>query len=242
MVRSGPIQAEEQASKADSYTATEVLTALEREYGPIQWRPRYEPVAELVFTILSQHTSDANAGRAFHQLEQAFGSWEAVMKADVDDVAAAIWTAGLARQKAPRLQGALRQIKALRGELDLAFLRRLPLAEAKGWLRQLKGVGPKTAAVVLCFSLGMPAMPVDTHVHRVARRLGLIEGRVSAEQAHDLLEAQVAPEQVFPFHVHLITHGRQVCKAQRPRCEACVLEPRCPSSRLRQPEGSPPGR
>jgi endonuclease-3 len=215
------------------------MALLDREYGPIQWRPRLDPISELVGTILSQHTSDLNADRAFGQLLEAFGSWEAVMEANEEAVADAINSAGLARLKAPRILGALREITARRGKLDLSFLRALSLEEAKEWLRQLPGVGPKTAAVVLCFALGMPAFPVDTHVHRVARRLGLIGPKVTAEQAHDLLEKRVAPQDVFACHVLLITHGRRVCKAQNPHCEACVLEPGCPSSRLRSGASSP---
>ncbi len=211
----------------------EVLDLLEPEYGPLVWKPRHDPVAELVVTILSQHTSDVNTGRAFRRLLEAFGSLEAVAGADVGEIAGCIRTGGLARIKAPRIKEVLNQVMERRGALDLDFLRELSLAEAKAWLRALPGVGPKTAAVVLCFSLGMPAMPVDTHVHRVSKRLGLIGDRVSADQAHDLLEAVVAPEDVFRFHVYFITHGRRVCKAQRPLCESCVLAGGCPTGRER---------
>ena len=216
-------------SRGKGWKAKEVLTLLEPQYGPFSWHQRYDPVTELVFTILSQHTSDINAERAERMLEERFESWEETAHADVRDIEAAIQVSGLARQKAPRIQGTLRRILELRGELDLDFLRELPLAEAKAWLQSLPGVGPKTAAVVLCFSLGMPAMAVDTHVHRVSRRLRLIGPKVTAEQAHDLLEGQVTPEEVFAFHVALITHGRRVCKALRPRCGECVLSERCPS-------------
>lgn len=211
-------------------TAGEALALLEREYGPVSWRQRYDPVSELVFTVLSQHTSDLNAERAFHKLREAFSTWEAVADAPVERIEQAIRTAGLAPQKAPRLKGVLQEVQRQRGELDLSFLNSLPLKEAKAWLRQLPGVGPKTAAVVLAFSLGMPAMPVDTHVYRVARRLGLIGPKTTVEQAHEVLEAMVPPAKVFPFHMVLITHGRRVCKAPRPQCARCVLSPRCPSS------------
>ena len=202
---------------------------LEPQYGPFSWHQRYDPVTELVFTILSQHTSDINAERAERMLEERFESWEETAQADVREIEATIQVSGLARQKAPRIQGTLRRILELRGELELDFLQKLPLAEAKAWLQALPGVGPKTAAVVLCFSLGMPAMAVDTHVHRVSRRLRLIGPKVTAERAHDLLEGQVSAEEVYGFHVALITHGRRVCKAQRPRCGECVLRERCPS-------------
>lgn len=217
---------------APPLSADEVLTLLAAEYGPITWRPRYAPVSELVFTILSQHTSDVNAQRAFDALRARWGSWDAVVSANVAEVATVIRSGGLAQQKAPRIQQALREIGQLRGDYDLSFLQELPLAEAKAWLRSLPGVGPKTAAIVLCFALGMPAMPVDTHIYRVARRLGLVGPKVSTEAAHALLEAQVSPEEVFEFHVYLITHGRRVCKAPRPRCHLCVLSHRCPSSQV----------
>jgi endonuclease-3 len=197
----------------------------------MEWRPRLDTVSELVFTILSQHTSDTNAERAGEGLKARFGSWDAVAEASVEEVEEAIRSAGLARQKAPRILGTLQRVLELRGTLDLDFLAELPLAEAKAWLRELPGVGPKTAAVVLCFALGMPALAVDTHVHRVTRRLGLIGPKVTAEQAHDILEPLVPPEEVYAFHVGLITHGRQVCHARRPECGRCPLREGCPSRR-----------
>ena len=211
--------------------AGQVLALLKQEYGPMEWRPRLDTVSELVFTILSQHTSDTNAERAGEGLRGRFGSWDAVAEATVEEVEETIRSAGLARQKAPRILGALQRVLELRGELGLDFLAELPLAEAKAWLRELPGVGPKTAAVVLCFALGMPAMAVDTHVHRVTRRLGLIGPKVTAEQAHDILEPLVPPEEVYAFHVGLITHGRRVCHARRPECGRCLLRERCPSRR-----------
>ena len=215
--------------RGKGWKAGEVLALLEPQYGPFVWRRRWDPVTELMFTILSQHTSDINAERAERMLEERFESWEETAEADVSEIEAAIQVSGLARQKAPRIQGTLRRILELRGELSLDFLSELPLSEAKAWMQALPGVGPKTAAVVLCFALGMPAMAVDTHVHRVSRRLRLIGPKVTAEKAHDLLEGQVSPEEVFAFHVALITHGRRVCKALRPRCGECVLSERCPS-------------
>lgn len=209
--------------------AKEVLQRLRAFYGPVTWKPRMEALEELVFTILTQHTSDVNAGKAFQRLKARFPHWEDLLHAPLDAIEEAIHSAGLARQKAPRIQQALRTIQERRGNLKLDFLQDMPLDEAKAWLRSLPGVGPKTAAIVLCFALGRPAMPVDTHVHRVARRLGLLAPRENAEKAHALLEQAVAPEEVYPFHVYLITHGRRVCKAQRPRCGACVLRDICPS-------------
>lgn len=208
----------------------QVLDLLRGEQGPLVWRRRYEPVDELVVTILSQHTSDLNAERSYAVLKRAYATWDAVADAPLEEIEAAIRGSGLARQKAPRIRETLRKIRELRGALDLEFLRDLPLDEAKRWLTALPGVGPKTAAVLLCFAMGMPAMAVDTHVYRVARRLGLIGPKVSAEKAHTLLEKAVAPDEVYSFHVYLITHGRRVCQARRPRCEACVLSTICPSS------------
>ena len=209
--------------------ANDVIEILGREYGPFEWSPRYDPASELVYTILSQHTSDVNSGRAFGNLMNTFGSLDAIAGADVEDIETAIRTAGLFRIKAPRIKAVLNQVLDEVGSFDLSFLREMPLDEAKVWLRRLDGIGPKTAAIILCFSIGMPAMPVDTHIFRVAKRLGLIGDKVTADQAHDLLEPQVAPDEVFSFHLYLINHGRRVCKARRPRCDECVLAWGCPS-------------
>ena len=208
---------------------SDVHELLRREQGPVTWTSRMDGISELILTILSQHTSDLNSERAFQELWHRFGSWDAVLAAPPEEVAEAIRTGGLARVKAPRIQECLAKVLELRGDFDLSFLMELPVEEAKAWLRQLPGVGPKTAAVVLCFALGMPAFPVDTHVHRVARRLGLIGPRVTAEEAHGVLETAIALDQVFSFHVYLITHGRRVCKAQLPQCPQCVLAHGCPS-------------
>ena len=237
------------ARPAPEYTVSplDVLHLLEEEYGPVHWEARYDPVSELMFTVLSQHTSDVNTEKTYRTLLTTFGSWEMVAQAEPQEIARCIRMGGLAQTKAPRIKAILRRIQELRGSLDLEFLRDLPLEEAKSWLLQLPGVGPKTAAIVLCFALGRPAMPVDTHVHRVAKRLTLIGPKVTADQAHALLEQVVPPERVFAFHVYLITHGRRVCKAPRPRCQDCVLELGCPSSILRSsdvppPAGAAPGR
>ena len=169
-----------------------------------------------------------------------FGSLEAVAKGDVAEIESAISPGGLARVKAPRIKEVLNLLLELNGSLDLSFLREMPLNDAKEWLKQLPGIGPKSAGIILSFSLGRPAMAVDTHIYRVCRRLGVIGPKVSAEKAHDILEAAVAPEQVFQFHVAFITHGRQVCKAQRPRCGECVVAASCPSrDALAGPDSQP---
>ncbi len=207
----------------------DVLGLLGKEYGPFEWSPRYDPASELVYTILSQHTSDINSGRAFQHLMESFGSLEAIAAAETDQIESAIRSAGLFRIKAVRIKTVLNQVLEEVGSFDLSFLAEMPLDEAKSWLKKLDGVGPKTAAVILCFSLGMPAMPVDTHIYRVAKRLKFIGDKVSADKAHDILEQTVAPEDVFSFHLCLIHHGRRVCKALRPRCDRCVLAWGCPS-------------
>jgi endonuclease III len=213
----------------------EIVTRLDGAYGIPEWRPHHDPLSELVLTILSQNTSDSNSGRAFVRLVEAFPTWEAVMDASLAALIAAIQPGGLAPTKAPRIQGVLRDIEKRRGGFDLGFLRDLPLEEAREWLGSLHGVGPKTVACVLLFALGRPAMPVDTHVFRVAQRLALIPARagkaaMTAEKAHALLEAAVPEAEYYAFHIGLIKHGRRTCAAQRPACEACVLRDLCPSA------------
>jgi endonuclease-3 len=213
-------------------TPREIIDQLHEEYGELRWRPRSDPMSELVGTILSQNTSDTNSGRAFARLVNRFPSWESLMGADPTAIAEAIRVGGLARVKAPRIKAVVEEVWARRGSFDLAFLAQMPLEEAKAWLRSLPGVGPKTAACVLLFALGRPALPVDTHVHRVARRLGLVPPRVGAADAHELLEDMLAADEVYPFHMSLIKHGRRICKAQRPLCPRCVLVRGCPSAVL----------
>ena len=213
-------------------SAAEVLATLAKEYEPFPSEPRYDPISEVVFTILSQHTSDLNSERAFKQLMETFGSFEELANGDTELIAQTINAGGLAKIKAPRIKQVLNLILERRGSLDLSFLKDMPLDEAKAWLRDLPGVGPKTAAIILCFALGMPAMAVDTHIFRVAKRLGLIEATTSYERSHDILERAVEPEQVYLFHMALITHGRKVCKAPRPLCQRCVLAEACPSRHL----------
>jgi len=211
-------------------TTAQVLRLLRKEYGPRRWQPGQDPVSSLIATVLSQNTSDINSHRAFAALVSRFGSWEAVAAADVNQLARTIRAGGLAEIKARRIKLILREIEEERGCLDLGFLKELRLAEAKAWLRGLPGVGPKTAGCVLLFSLGRPAMPVDTHVFRVARRLGLIDARASVEMAHEILESLVPPENVYEFHILMVEHGRRTCKAQRPRCTVCALRRLCPSA------------
>ena len=206
---------------------TQVQSRLLQAYGEPAWRPHLDPVSELVSTILSQNTNDVNRDVAFERLRDRFPTWEQVRDADVDDIVDAIRPAGLANQKGPRIQQALRFITQERGELTLDFLADWPVEEAKDWLSSIKGVGPKTAAIVLLFSLGRPAFPVDTHVHRVTKRLGLIGPRVSREKAHDDLERLVSPDDYYAFHLNLIRHGRQICTSRKPQCAGCILRDLC---------------
>jgi len=209
-----------------------IISLLADEYGAIEWSQHRDPLSELIMTVLSQNTSDLNSRRAFDRLVARFPTWDAVAGADVEDIAQAIRPGGLAQVKAPRIKKILEQIRARRGSYDLSFLQDLPAAEAKAWLRELPGVGPKTAACVLLFSLGRPVLPVDTHIFRVAKRLGLIDSRASAERAHEVLGAMIPEEDVYRFHIHTIEHGRRVCKAQRPACHQCVLLQVCPAGQL----------
>lgn len=204
-----------------------VLSLLEATYGTPHNQPDGDPLDGLIGTILSQATSDVNSHRAHHDLRAAFPNWEAVLAAPDEVLASVIRSGGLANLKAKRIKETLAAIKDRCGTLDLAFLETLPLAEARAWLMRLPGVGPKTAACTLLFSLGRPALPVDTHVYRVARRLGLIGPRVGVVAAHDLLQAQLRPDQVYPFHVDLIVHGRRICRAPLPRCTLCPLTALC---------------
>jgi endonuclease-3 len=212
-----------------------IIDLLVGEYGERDWRPDDGPVDVLVQTILSQNTSDTNSRRAFKSLQASFPSWEDVTAADVNQITDAIKGGGLGDVKARYIKQALGEIQRRRGRLELDFLNGLPLDQARDWLTQLPGVGTKTANCVFLFSLGRPALPVDTHVHRVAMRLGLIDAGTTVEKAHRLLESLVPAEKVYLFHVLMIEHGRRVCKAQRPRCPECVLREHCLYFRQNQP-------
>ena len=208
----------------------EIIRLLEQEYGPREWQQGKEAIDVLIGTILSQNTSDANSNRAFDSLLTTFGSWGSVVAAPVEHIAQAIKSGGLFRIKAIRIKQILEQIEKERGCISLEFLKPMDMTEAKNYLLHLPGVGQKTASCVLLFALGKPCLPVDTHVFRVAKRLGLIDSKVSVKEAHDLLQEQIPPSKVYQFHLHLIEHGRQLCHARRPRCSECVLREICPGS------------
>jgi len=213
-----------------------VYGALIATYGEPKNEPDYEPLGGLIGTILSQHTSDINSERAYQQLIEMFPTWEAVRDAPTDKVAEAIKSGGLANIKSVRIQDVLFMLTAQQhdqgGTKTLSEYLSDELAsrtteEAWLYLRKLPGVGPKTAACVLMFNLNRPAMPVDTHVHRTSQRLGLILPTVNADKAHAIFARALPPEWVYPLHVNLITHGRQICHAQRPACTQCPLYSEC---------------
>lgn len=207
--------------------ALKVHQKLLEAFGEPVWRNPLPPVDELVSTILSQNTNDGNRDRAFESLRKKFPTWEQVRDADTKDVIEAVRVAGLANQKGSRLQQVLRDITAERGSLDLSFLEDMPLEEARAWLTKFKGVGPKTAAIVLCFSLGRPAFPVDTHVYRVTGRIGLRLEKMTVEQAHPYLESVFPPETYYAAHLNLIRLGREVCTARKPNCPICPVSELC---------------
>ena len=207
-----------------------IIGLLEQEYGKLEWHPDRKPLAGLVRTILSQNTSDVNSSRAFNALMSTFGSWQAIASAPVQEIAYAIKVGGLSRIKAVRIKQILNKIEEEHSCISLDFLKSLSASEAKDYLMRLPGVGEKTANCVLLFSLGKPCLPVDTHVFRVAKRLGLIDAKVSIDKAHYLLQQQVPPSKVYQFHIHMIEHGRKVCHARNPQCDSCILRNDCPSS------------
>ncbi len=200
-------------------------------YGEVSSRERLPVLDELVCTVLSQNTNDTNRDRGFRALKETFPSWEAVRDAPQREVTDAIRPAGLAQQKGPRIQEALRRITNERGRLELEFLRAWPAEEVRAWLRSLPGVGPKTASIVMLFGLGHAAFPVDTHIYRVTQRLGLRPPHQSYEAAHIHLARLFEPQYYAADHLNLIRLGREVCQARRPKCSECPLRRMCPVGR-----------
>lgn len=204
-----------------------IAVALTAVYGELDWSRNQDGMDELISCILSQSTTDANRDHAFARLKESFPDWEAVRFADLDDLIEAVRPAGLANQKAPRIQNALEVIFDKVGEYSIDFLDDLPLEQAKAWLVSLKGIGPKTAAIVLCFAYGRPAFPVDTHIYRVSKRIGFLPEKLSANDAHPVMEAIAPPADFYQFHIQLIQHGRDTCHARKPACERCPISDHC---------------
>ncbi len=213
--------------------AQEVHNRLLAFYGQPIWQGPATAVDELVSTILSQNTNDVNRDRAYVALRRKFPSWDKVRKADVGEVVEAIRMAGLSRQKGPRIQNVLNEIVAERGSLDLDFLQDMPLEDARAWLMKFKGVGPKTAAIVLLFSFGRPAFPVDTHIFRVTGRIGLRPQKMTVEQAHVHLEKLFTPDSYYAAHLNIIRLGREICTPRNPDCPHCPLCSICNYARER---------
>lgn len=217
--------------------AVKVHEKLVEFYGEPIWRDPMSPVHELVCTILSQNTNDVNRDRAFNLLRAKFPTWEEVRDAKTKDVIETIRPAGLANQKGPRIQQVLKSITEERGDMDLSFLKKMPVDEARAWLTKFNGVGPKTAAIVLCFSLGMPAFPVDTHVYRVTGRIGLRPEKMTVEQAHPHLESLFPPETYYAAHLNIIRLGREICTARKAMCEKCPIVKLCDYGKKRLESG-----
>lgn len=215
-----------QASGAPDVRA--LVKTLETQYGWPRYVNRFDPVDELICCILSQHSADANSFPAFTLLRSTLPEWEDVVQAGPERVAEIVKGAGLANQKGKFIVGSLKALDEAFGDYTLDPLRVMPVPEAMAWLQTLPGVGPKTAAIVLCFGFGKGVIPVDTHVHRVSMRLGLISPKTTANQAHDDLLKVVPAELAFAYHSLLIQHGRMVCRAPRPRCAECVVVAQCP--------------
>ncbi len=223
--------------KAEPISIAELCRRLRRVYGRVEFPERMPVLDELIATILSQNTTDANSAAAFEQLVRRFPAWDMVRRARVATIAQAIRPAGLQRQKAARIKQILQALAKRHGGLSLEFLRHQPPGEALAYLRSFPGVGPKTAACVLLFACRQRVLPVDTHVHRLSGRLGLVPRRTTAERAHELLARIVPARHVLEFHVLLIRHGRRVCHARQPQCSLCPLIDACPDGQRRLATG-----
>lgn len=212
---------------SSSERAQQIHQRLVDFYGYPDWRNPLPPLHELVSTILSQNTNDTNRDRAFEALTSRFPTWEEVRDADKQKVIDTIRPAGLANQKGPRIQNILKEITEQRGCLDISFLEEMSTEEARQWLLQFRGVGPKTAAIVLQFSLEKPAFPVDTHIYRITGRIGLRPAKMSADQTHAYMEEMLPEEAYYPAHLNTIRLGREICNARKPNCSQCPLNDMC---------------
>jgi endonuclease-3 len=229
-----------------------VLDRLAERYGRPGWERRLDPTSELILTILTQNSADTNAEVAFEALRRRYPSgglvrphhpgagwggiglpdgaapdWDAVEAAPLPELVDTIRPGGLANQKAPRIQATLRKIREERGDYELEFLADLEPMAARDWLTSIDGIGKKTASILLLFSFGRPLFPIDRHVERVIRRVGLVPTRVTVDDAHDYFLSMLQPDRMYEAHVNLIQHGRKICHAQRPAHEICPLRERC---------------
>lgn len=221
--------AQEMSTENESFSARmrEILLRLASVFGYPDWRNPLPAVDELVCTILSQNTNDRNRDIAFNLLKRKFPTWDEVIRSDENEIIDAIRIAGLANQKGPRIKAVLTQIMNERGNFDLSFLGELPVEEAREWLLRFKGVGRKTAAIVLQFSLSRPAFPVDTHIYRVTGRLGVRSAALNVEQTHILMEKLIDPGDYYAGHLNLIRLGREICHARKPDCLHCPVNDLC---------------
>lgn len=208
-----------------------VVDALAGEYGPLPFKRRHDPVSELITTVLSHSTTDANQFRAFDNLRERYPTWDEVRAAPVEDVIDTVRVAGLGNQKGPRIQAILDILAEEPRSADLEWLGDVPLDEAMAYLTSLPGVGPKTAGCVMCFCFDAPIVPADTHVHRIALRTHIVPPRSTAARAQERLSAWVPPDATYATHMHMIRHGRTVCLARTPRCPECALLELCPTGR-----------
>ena len=214
-------------------TIRRILTLLRRAYGPRPPKLWGDGVSVLVDTILSQNTSAKNSDAGYRRLRRQFRSWNQVADAPVEEVERCIRVSGLSRLQAPRIQAILRRIKSERGKIDLQYLADLDDQAAYDALRTFSGVGPKTACCTLLFAFGKALFPVDTHIHRIARRLGFVGPKATAGQTHEALTPRIAPADRYETHVLLIEHGRKTCRALNPNCESCALLRQCDYGRSR---------
>jgi endonuclease-3 len=222
----------------DEVPARRQLALLKKAFGRPRLGSRHAPLDELILTVLSQHTSDVNRDRAYAALRGRFPAWEDVLKARRADVERAIRAGGLARTKSRVIQEILRRVLEDQGRLDLEALRTMPLAEARAYLLGLRGVGEKTACCVLLFACGRPAFPVDTHIHRIARRLGWVPAKATPQRTHAILAGLIPKSRYLEAHLNLISLGRQICQARAPRCPACPLRRQCRYAARRRRRGA----
>jgi endonuclease-3 len=212
---------------AHLFQCLDILENLWKQESEPAMRFDDEPLDSLIRTVLSQNTNDVNRDRAYENLRKNYPDWKEVLNAETQDIAKAIKSAGLSNTKAGRIQQILGTVKETFGDLSLEKMKEWGNSEARRFLQNLPGVGPKTAACVLLFDLHMPAFPVDTHVARVSRRIGWVSSRATPEDIQTYLEARIPPGRYLGAHLNLIFHGRNICRARKPECLECPLKELC---------------